>query len=172
MYNQPMDIKGRILQSLRPRRDGVLLRSDVNAFGSSTQVSFALKSLLDKKLIERVGHGIYAKPSVVQQVGKQALQNSASARAKQIRSKSFQRSKKLRLTLTARYVEQLAKLEGISFKQTYADHWANSVTKISGDEVRSDTTDDLLVALTRSGKLTPSAMVKLVIAHHRELANV
>jgi hypothetical protein len=34
-----MDIKGRILQSLRPRRDGVLLRSDVNDFGSRSQVS-------------------------------------------------------------------------------------------------------------------------------------
>gem|GEM_PF-2895090 len=31
-----MDIKGRILQSLRPRRDGLLLRSDVSSFGGST----------------------------------------------------------------------------------------------------------------------------------------
>jgi len=167
-----MDIKGRILQSLRPRRDGVLLRSDVSDFGSSTQVSFALKSLIDEKLIERVGHGVYAKPSVVEQIGKKALQDKASARAKHIRSKSFKRNKKIRLTLTAKYVRQLARLEGITFNPTYADQWASSVTKIAGDEVRSDITDDLLVALTRAGKLTPNAMVKLVIAHHRELANV
>ena len=32
--------------------------------------------------------------------------------------------------------------------------------------------DDLLVALTRAGKLTPRDMTKLVVAHHRSLASV
>jgi len=46
------------------------------------------------------------------------------------------------------------------------------VTKLAGDEVKSDKTDDLLVALTRAGKLTPRDMTRLVIAHHRNLARV
>jgi hypothetical protein len=38
--------------------------------------------------------------------------------------------------------------------------------------VRSDSTDDLLVALTRSGKMTPKDMVALVIKHHKDLKRV
>jgi len=49
---------------------------------------------------------------------------------------------------------------------------ATAVTKLAGDEVKSDPTDDLLVALTRAGKLSPREMTKLVIAHHRNLASV
>ena len=49
-----MNLERRILQSLRPRREGVLLRSDVNHFGSASQVSVALKSLLGKGLISLI----------------------------------------------------------------------------------------------------------------------
>ena len=70
------------------------------------------------------------------------------------------------------YVRQLAIREGIVFAPTYADFWASAVTKLAGDEVKSDATDDLLVALTRAGKLSPRDMTKLVIAHHRNLASV
>jgi hypothetical protein len=70
------------------------------------------------------------------------------------------------------YVRQLAKREGIIFTPTFADIWASAVTQLAGDEVKSDPTDDLLVALTRAGKLSPREMTKLVIAHHRNLASV
>jgi hypothetical protein len=70
------------------------------------------------------------------------------------------------------YVRQLAKREGIVFAPTFADIWATAVTQLAGDEVKSDPTDDLLVALTRAGKLSPREMTKLVIAHHRNLASV
>ena len=73
---------------------------------------------------------------------------------------------------TAIYVRQLANREGIVFAPTYADIWATAVTQLAGDEVKSDPTDDLLVALTRAGKLSPREMTKLVIAHHRNLASV
>ena len=49
-----MDIKGRILQSLRLRRDGLLLRQDAKSFGSPSQVSAALRSLADSSLIEKL----------------------------------------------------------------------------------------------------------------------
>jgi DNA-binding MarR family transcriptional regulator len=167
-----MDIKGRIIQSLRPRRDGVLLRSDVSNFGSSTQVSVALKTLVEQRLIERLGHGIYAKPAVVARVGKQALLEQVAVKTQHIRSQSRKRNKTLRLTPIAKQVLALAKQEGVTFSPIFVDRWANSVTRLSGDEVKSDATDDLLVALTRAGKLTPSDMVKLVMAHHRSLAHV
>ena len=70
---------------------------------------------------------------------------------------------------TAKYVRDLAKKEGVRFNPSYADHWAKAITNLAGDEVKSDSTDDLLVALTRAGKITPKVMVELVIKHHRDL---
>jgi len=173
-----MDIKGRILQSLRPRRDGLLLRSDVSHFGSPSQISAALHSLLESGLITRLDRGIYAKPAKVAQLGKDFLLANAASRVKRARvqfisrSKRTKRTKQTHLITTALYVRALAQKEGVCFNPSYADHWANAVTNLAGDAVKSDSTDDLLVALTRSGKITSKAMVELVIAHHRDLKRV
>lgn len=78
-----------------------------------------------------------------------------------------QRRTKRKYTV-ARYVSAMAQRHGIRFVPTYADRWADTVTRLTGDDVRSDATDDLLVALTRAGKLAPMEMIKLVIQHHRE----
>ena len=40
-------------------------------------------------------------------------------------------------------------------------------SRLAGDSVASDATDDHLVALPRAGNLTPADMARLVIAHHR-----
>lgn len=165
-----MDIQGRILQSLRPRRDGVLLRSDVNRFGSSTQVSTALRTLQDRGLLQRLSQGVYAKPNEVAQQGEQVLRERALERMKQLRK--IKATARRRITPTARHVQLLARRSGISFVQTYTDRWANAVTQMAGDQVRSDATDDLLVALLRAGKVSPREMASLVIAHHRELKRV
>lgn len=167
-----MNLERRILQSLRPRREGVLLRSEVNHFGSASQVSLALKSLLNKCLIEKLDRGVYAKPEKVVQCGAATLQKQAQVKRQRQRSLAIKRVKQQHRDPAAIYVQQLAKREGIVFVPTFADIWASAVTKLAGDEVKSDPTDDLLVALTRAGKLTPRDMTKLVIAHHRNLANV
>jgi uncharacterized protein YnzC (UPF0291/DUF896 family) len=167
-----MDIKGRILQSLRPRRDGVLLRSDVNDLGSPSQVSAALKALLEKRLITRLNRGVYAKPDKVEQIGRKELLEQAMTRMEYQRDQDRKRARRSLSGPTAIYVRQLAKREGIVFTPTFADLWAQTVTKLAGDEVKSDKTDDLLVALTRAGKLSPRDMARLVIAHHRNLARV
>lgn len=167
-----MNLERRILQSLRPRREGVLLRSEVNHFGSASQVSLALKSLLNKGLIAKLDRGVYAKPEKVVQCGAATLQKQAQVKRQRQRSLAIKRVKQQHRDPAAIYVQQLAKREGIVFVPTFADIWASAVTKLAGDEVKSDPTDDLLVALTRAGKLTPRDMTKLVIAHHRNLANV
>lgn len=167
-----MNLERRILQSLRPRREGVLLRSEVNHFGSASQVSLALKSLLNKGLIAKLDRGVYAKPEKVLQCGAATLQKQAQVKRQKQRSLAIKRVKQQHRDPAAIYVRQLAKREGIVFVPTFADIWASAVTKLAGDEVKSDPTDDLLVALTRAGKLTPRDMTKLVIAHHRNLANV
>ena len=167
-YNNQVNIEGRILQSLRPRRDGVLLRADVREFGSATQVSAALNALLQKGLLERLDRGVYAKPGAVAQVGKQALLVTALSRTQQVRGRSVKHARQRRLATTADKVRDLAHRQGVVFSPTYADRWAVAVTKLAGDVVASDATDDLLVALTRAGKLTPADMVKLLIDHHRD----
>lgn len=73
---------------------------------------------------------------------------------------------------TAIYARQLAKREGMVFAPTFADLWAKAVTKLAGDEVQSDKTDDLLVALTLARKLSTRDMTRLVIAHRRNLSRV
>lgn len=154
-----MDIQGRLLQSLRRRKDGLLLRSNLGSFGGASQVSVALKSLQEKGLVVKIGHGVYAKPSAVSEVGKALLLQTARAK--------HERLSKTRSTSVARYVSKLAKASGVSFTPTFADQWAAAVTKLAGDEISSDKTDDLLVALARAGKLSGRDMVKLVMAHHR-----
>jgi hypothetical protein len=72
-------------------------------------------------------------------------------------------------TPAARYVANLAKRLEISYTPIYTDQWAEAVTRLAGDEVLHDSTDDLLVALVRAGKMTPGELVKLSIQHHRAL---
>ena len=167
-----MNLERRILQSLRPRREGLLLRSDVNHFGSASQVSAALKSLLEKGLIAKLDRGVYAKPEKVLQCGAATLQKHAQIKRQKQQSLARKRVKQQLRDPAAIFVRQLAKREGIVFVPTFADIWASAVSRLAGDEVKSDPTDDLLVALARAGKLTPRDMTKLVIAHHRNLASV
>lgn len=148
------------------------MRSDVNHFGSASQVSVALKSLLGKGLIAKLDRGVFAKPEKLLQCGASTLQKQAQVKKQKQRSFARRRVNKVLKSPTAIYVRQLAKSEGIVFAPTFADIWATAVTQLAGDEVKSDPTDDLLVALTRAGKLSPREMTKLVIAHHRNLASV
>jgi hypothetical protein len=166
-----MDIQGRIFQSVRPRRDGLFLRSDVSAMGSSSQVSAALVELCRKGLILRIERGVYVTPQKLESLGKQALLAKAHERQSTLRQKMSIRKRRESLTLTpmARYVVALAKRLGICYTPTYGDRWAFAVTRLAGDEVLNDPTDDLLVALTRAGKLSPTDMAKMAIEHHRML---
>ena len=148
------------------------MRSDVNHFGSASQVSVALKSLLGKGLIAKLDRGVFAKPEKLLQCGAATLQKQAQVKKQKQRSFARRRVNKVLKSPTAIYVRQLAKSQGIVFAPTFADIWATAATQLAGDEVKSDPTDDLLVALTRAGKLSPREMTKLVIAHHRNLASV
>jgi hypothetical protein len=169
-----MKIEGRILQSLRPRRHGVLLRSEIRDFGSDSQLTSALKSLVTRGIIVRLAPGVYAKAESAKLVGPGKLLSDALERQETIRSKERRAALKRypRFTPTARFVRRMAELSGVRFTATYGDRWADTVTRLAGDEVRTDATDDLLVALARAGKLTPQEMTNLVMAHHRELRGV
>jgi len=165
-----MDIKNRILQSIRPRRDGLLLRSDVKVLGSRSQVSAALAELCRKGQIQRIERGVYVSPTKLASLGQSVLLERAHERRMQARHKTKkQKRRQARTTPTARHVNALAKRLGVSYVPTFSDRWAVAVTRLAGDDVSSDATDDLLVALTRAGKLSPTDMAKLVMEHHRAL---
>jgi len=104
-----MNIERRILQSLRPRREGVLLRSEVNHFGSASQVSAALKSLSEKGLIAKLSRGVYAKPEKVLQCGEATLQKLAQIKRHKQQTLARKRVKQQHTDPAAIYVRQLAK---------------------------------------------------------------
>ncbi|MEH6421406.1 hypothetical protein [Pseudomonas sp. CGJS7] len=159
-----------------------MARSDVSGYGSPSQVSTALKQLCNRGLIVSLGQGFFAKSSVAQSRGKTALLALAKAkRAKAISKRSSKRPhlakgllghKQVALTSVAEQVRKMAAQEGVVFVETYADRWAAAVTRLVGDEAQSDPTEDLLVALTRKGKLTPIEMVELMTKHQRALKHV
>lgn len=70
------------------------------------------------------------------------------------------------------FILALAERNQITYARTYADQWAEDVTKLAGDDVRPDPVKDVLVALKRAGKLTSDEMVLLLINYLRELKDV
>lgn len=66
------------------------------------------------------------------------------------------------------YVRRLAGFHKVRYVPTPADKWAETVTRLAGDEVRSGPVQDLLVALKRAGKLTKDDMAKLLVNYLRE----
>lgn len=219
-------IENRILLSIRRRPGVVLLRRDVAHFGSASQVSEALKALLARGELMRVGAGIYAKSARNADTGKVSLVASAEAIAVEIfqklgvkaridrnlapgqssantlpldigshrihrrlsiagqpvvyvRPAERSRAPSLHLPLrelptekVSQFVARLAQAHQVAYVRTAADEWADTATRLSGDEVRSDSTGDLLVALKRAHKLTDREMATLLINHLREQQRV
>ena len=62
-----MNIADRIQRSVANRKDGVIVRSELKSFGSPAQVGLALRGLVDRGTLVRLGVGVYAKakPSVL-----------------------------------------------------------------------------------------------------------
>ena len=72
----------------------------------------------------------------------------------------------------SQFVVRLAREYHITYSRTAGDEFAETVTRLAGDEVRSDATGDLLVALKRAHKLTDREMTALLISHLREKRRV
>jgi len=67
--------------------------------------------------------------------------------------------------IVARYSRQ----KNFSPERTYGDVFAQKVTELSGDEVRLDRTEVLLVAMKRHKAITGRRMVALLAQHQREV---
>lgn len=153
-----MNMADCILQSLHSRKARVVLRGQLDAFGSSSQVSVALLALVHRGSLVRLKRGVYATPATVAKCGATALLGGGSAKQGPT------------LTPTARWVAALARETRVDGHPTYADRFAASATRLAGDRVKPDATDDLLVALRRAGTITDSELLMHVMAHHRAQA--
>jgi hypothetical protein len=71
-------------------------------------------------------------------------------------------------TGVAQFVRDLARQFGVSYARTPSDQWAETVTRLAGDEVRSGPVQDLLVALKRAGRLSADDMAALLVGYLRE----
>ena len=72
------------------------------------------------------------------------------------------------ITSVTRRAQALADRTGVVYRRTALDEWAEKITELSGDEVVSDATADLLVALVRAKVLTAQGMAQWLVEHERE----
>ena len=89
-----------------------------------------------------------------------------------VRQRPSKRALRIPTQGVSQFVARLARKHHITYARTAGDEWADTVTRLAGDEVRSDATADLLVALTRAHKLTDREMTALLINHQREKCRV
>ncbi|WP_430371197.1 hypothetical protein [Stenotrophomonas geniculata] len=75
---------------------------------------------------------------------------------------------KIPTTGVGEYVRSLAKRFNISYTPTYMDRFAETVTRLAGDEVRTGAVQDLLVALKRAGTISSADMATLLVNYLRE----
>lgn len=68
----------------------------------------------------------------------------------------------------ARFVQDLARRYKVVYTPNPLDQWAETVTRLAGDDVRADSTEDLLIALKRAGKISTTEVAALTINHLRE----
>lgn len=60
------------------------------------------------------------------------------------------------------YIAGLASRYGVSYVKTRADEWAETVTRLSGDDVVTDEVEDMIVALKRNHVVDAKTMVILL----------
>lgn len=60
------------------------------------------------------------------------------------------------------YVKNLARAHGVVFTKTRGDAWAETVTRLSGDDVVTDEVEDIIVSLKRNHVIDAKTMVILL----------
>jgi len=219
-----MKLEDRMRQSIRRRSGTVVLRSDVAALGSQTQVTHALDALLREGVLLRLATGVYAKathedpggrvrpqgdieaiiretarkwglvlPGVVPREVVGGAGDDATAlvvetdtprisrklvidgklvefrsRRRKRRDEEGRRSLTIPTAGIASFVRDLARRYKVAYVPSSMDQWADTVTRLAGDEIRSDSTQDLLVALKRAGKLSKGDVAALTVNYLRE----
>lgn len=217
-----MKLEDRMRQSIKRRSGTVVLRSDVAALGSRTQVTHVLDALLHKGELLRLATGIYVKakrecaegpvrpqgsfetiiretadklglvlhgirpPCASEEAGKVViLVETETPRisrklvidGKLVHFRTYRQKRQdgtlslplpIPTTGVARFVQDLAHQYKVIYTFHPMDQWAETVTRLAGDDVRSDDTEDLLIALKRAGKISTKDVATLTINYLRE----
>nr|WP_153220990.1 hypothetical protein [Pseudomonas sp. SZ57] len=66
------------------------------------------------------------------------------------------------------YVLKLAECYQVTHVKTFADTWAEDVSRLAGDEVKTDAVEQLVIALKKQKKVTGREMVRLLTRYLRE----
>jgi hypothetical protein len=72
----------------------------------------------------------------------------------------------------AQYVAELARAHGITYSRTPDDALAEIITHLSDDDVATDETEDLLVALKRASIIDAETLVQLLGSYLDEVPHV
>lgn len=67
-------------------------------------------------------------------------------------------------------IHELARQHGIRYERSGLDDWAEAVTRLAGDDVRLDETEQLLVALRQAGILSGGERTRLHARYLNERA--
>jgi hypothetical protein len=69
----------------------------------------------------------------------------------------------------AKYITDLAKQHNVAYVKTFTDEWADTVTRLSDDNIiEADDIEDLLLALKRAEILNAEDMLSLLVNYLRE----
>ncbi|MGY2292318.1 hypothetical protein ACW9H6_21170 [Pseudomonas sp. SDO528_S397] len=71
-----------------------------------------------------------------------------------------------------RYVLDLAESYQVAYVRTYADEWAQNVSRLAGDDVHTDAIENLVIALKKEKKVTGLEAVHLLTNYLREKQRV
>lgn len=66
------------------------------------------------------------------------------------------------------FIERFATARGVVYKRTALDDLAETITRLSGDDIQLDPTEKLLVTLKRQGYLTGPQTMRLMLNYLKE----
>jgi hypothetical protein len=66
------------------------------------------------------------------------------------------------------FIERFATARGVVYRRTYLDDLAETITRLSGDDIQLDPTEKLLVTLKRQGHLSGPQIMRLLANYLKE----
>jgi len=166
------------------QRDGELLRLGAGVYAKTRRdaATGAARPLADFRLLAQeaarklklAAHAQTVQdrgPALVLDTGRRRVSRKLALdgrRVVYVNDRTRARSQELPTVGVARFVRELARKHHISYTRTPLDPWAETVTRLAGDEAGHGPVQDLLVALKRAGKLSTDDMAALLVNYLRE----
>ena len=189
-----MRVESKLRMSLSKRRGHVVLRREIAELASKSQLSKAINDLIAQGTLVRLRTGVYAKTTPgpsgrpLLPASRAALEREADARLLQavapkrgLVHETTRRPARIELPRdvdqlptesVGEFIENFARAHGIRYRRSGLDVWAEAVTRASGDDVRLDHAQELLVALKKKNLLNDHQFSRLLTNHMREVKRV